>query len=519
MPPRGCVTTGMICCSAPPSSGKACSAGKGEWELPWKIARFRTAFVKSAPLDLSLRLRGIVPATVDIFVPHVRRISSITIRVVGYPEEWEALDRFLQLDVTKLRELEVRLGLMGWYRTTSIHTVPFPVLPHLHALRLSYMPVQIMTVSAPSLRHLELKDCLGSSNPRCLDLRTILAIIRNSPNLETIFIMSLSKNTLSDLESSVDLPRLRHVIPRLSSESTRALLSYLVLPWTTFLDLRPRITYVPHIPLPLSSGLVAPPGRPAATEVAMNLQFTYRHTIAIWEARGGETRPLRISHDSLSSRHPDSTLAYTEEVLAVYAPETTVTSLTIAGARCSTLKSYWAAILAGLPHLTRLVVDGGDVRNWPMLLPLLAKGQTDGGCLCPRLADLSIFWDERLPRSGTTEVRQTVDPLLMEGVDESGYLPLTLTDLPVDEASFQQPYGLTATHAYCRFLALCLRSRAKHGCCPLRTLSVSIWDCWRHWKRPNTSSEVALAVEAMLREGLRGLVEEVSVKLQLEREV
>ena len=176
MPPRGCVTTGMICCSAPPSSGKACSAGKGEWELPWKIARFRTAFVKSAPLDFSLRLRGIVPATVDIFAPHVRRISSITIRVIGYPEEWEALDRFLQLDITKLRELEVRLGLMGWYRTTSIHTAPFPVLPHLHALRLSYMPVQIMTVSAPSLRHLELKDCLGSSNPRCLDLRTILAI-------------------------------------------------------------------------------------------------------------------------------------------------------------------------------------------------------------------------------------------------------------------------------------------------------------------------------------------------------
>ncbi|KAM5546081.1 hypothetical protein V8D89_000207 [Ganoderma adspersum] len=248
----------------------------------------------------------------------------------------------------------------------------------------------------------------------------------------------------------------------------------------------------------------------------MHLKFLYtyvyrRKNVATWEVHGDGSRPLRVSTFYCVQLGPhDRTLAYTEQVLAIYAPGTAVTSLTIAGARrASSNSTYWAALLAGLPHPTRLAVDGGDVRHSPTLLAVLAKGQKDGGCLCPVLADLSVFWDERV-----TSPPPLTAPLLAES-DE----PVDGTLPHPDQTSFRQPYGDPETYAYCRVWELCLRSRAEYGCRLLSTLSVSIWNYWRFSARRNAGYEAALAVEMMLHQDLKDLVEEVSVRLQPDWEV
>ncbi|KAI1792692.1 hypothetical protein LXA43DRAFT_1093338 [Ganoderma leucocontextum] len=494
----------------------------GEWEPPWKADRFRVAFFKSAPLDLSLCLRGIHPATVDILSSHSRRISSVAIQVIEYSGQGEPLHRFLQLDMPILRELEVRHGCFASYRAFS-HIARFKLsaFPHLRTLRLSSIYFEPAEASHTELRHLELKDCLGpvgSASHTDLDLQTILDTIRNCPNLETLRIAGWSPNTLSDLDAPVDVPRLRHIILRISSGSTRAFLSRLVLPLTTLLDLEPCFPYAHDLlPLPLSTSLVTPLDRPPVAEVAMHLKFGYHKNTATWKAQGAGSRPLRVSTFNCVDLHsPDATLTYTQQVVAIFAPGTAVTSLTIAGARRAT-KPYWTRLLAGLPHLARLAVDGGDARDDPMLFPLLAKPQEDGRCLCPMLADLSVFWDEDAPDVTTPSTTGTVDASYPSPAQiyEAGYPPLARTD----EALFRQPYGPAETHAYCRVLELCLRGRAEHGCRPLKALSVSIWDCGEGQGLRDAGREGALTVEAMLREGLRDLVEEVSVKLQSRWEV
>ena len=507
-----------------------------KWEPQWKINRFKAAFLKSIPLNLHLCLRGIDRTTVDIIAPHMHRISSITIHVVARDirRQWEALDLFLSHLDGPLRELEIRTAFEAFYIATSkAHIIRFSAFQHLHTLRLSHIYCEPPQTLHTALRHLEMNCCWGVEHSLFddpsvnIDLPTILAIIKKCPNLETLRITGWPPNTLSNLDSPVDVPRLRHIFLQISPESTAAFLLHLILPSTVLLDLEPRYTFRDDLlPLPLSTGLVSTLGRPPVAEVAMDLKFLFnRHrpkNVATWEARGDGSRPLRVStflRVDFSSY--DQTLAYTNQVLGIYATGTAVTSLTIAGARRASpdyywppnqrpsLNSYWATLLAGLPHLTRLSVDGGDVRHSPTLLALLAKGQRDGGCLCPVLADMSVFWDERVTTPPSTAL-----PLATES-DE----PPDGALLNPDKMSFRQPYGDSETHAYCRMWELCLCSRAEHGCRPLRTLSVSMWDYWRASDRRNAGYEATLAVETLLRQGLQELVGEVSVRLQSDWEV
>ncbi|PIL35506.1 hypothetical protein GSI_02234 [Ganoderma sinense ZZ0214-1] len=240
--------------------------------------------------------------------------------------------------------------------------------------------------------------------------------------------------------------------------------------------------------------MITPLSEPPVAEVSLRIKSTSVKNSATWETQGIGSRPLRVSNTHYHHpRLPDVILARTKEVLAIFAPGTAVTSLTITSGRSLRPEDFWTGILAALPHLTRLVVAAGRAGDYPRILPLLGKPQEDGGCLCPSLSDLSVLWD---PEN---------DPIVWTGLVTRRLQTTGLASVGVEPGD--EPWTVAAgARAYCRVLHNCLRSRSEHGCLPLRALSVFIWD------RGYEAAE-----EAGLREGLKDLVEEVSVGFQSEQ--
>ena len=204
------------------------------------------------------------------------------------------------------------------------------------------------------------------------------------------------------------------------------------------------------------------------------------------------SRPLRFPVTLYNNCHlPDGVLGRTDEVLAIFSPGTAVTSLTITSSRSPRSEGFWIGLLAGLPSITRLVVDAGPAgAYYPRTLPLLGQRQGNGKCLCPALTNLSVPWD---PQS---------DP--EEDAELSAEDPQALTMASASVRPGGQPWTIaTAPRVYCRVLQHCLSTRAEQGCLLLQSVSVSIW---------GRSSSCGAVVEAGLREGLKDLVEEVSVE-------
>ena len=212
---------------------------------PWKAQQFAVALPRSAPLELSIRLRSIDHAVVDVLAPYSRRITSISFLTMGYSNELKPLDRLLQLDMPMLRCLDLRRwpysSSAGYSGTSSSHVFLFP---HLQSLRLGSIILGPPETPHTSLRNLELIHCwesfiVTSSSHVSMSLRTLLTILRSCPNLETLRVEGkLLRDTQQGLESAVNVSRMRHLFLRLNStELTRALLSYLVLPSTTALYL------------------------------------------------------------------------------------------------------------------------------------------------------------------------------------------------------------------------------------------------------------------------------------------
>ncbi|KAI1796881.1 hypothetical protein LXA43DRAFT_492062 [Ganoderma leucocontextum] len=473
------------------------------WDPQWKFNRFAAAFSRSAPLDLSLCLRGIDDATVDVLAAHSRRLTSMTFRNTGYRDKWDTLERFLQLDMPMLRCLDIRRSFSG--KVTGTRAARFFAFPHLETLRVASACLGPLETPYTSLKHLELRDCRGCVAPNApflvkvpIDLHTLLANIRNCPNLETLCVAGpLRPNTWPDPESPVDVPRLRHLTLQLPPDSTLALLSCLILPLTTVLDLEPLL--VNDVPLPLSTSIVTPLHRPPVAEVTIHLKSTNSKydakNAATWEAQGDGSRPLRVSTTRFYNlESPHATLAQTSQILAIFAPGTAVTSLTITSGRSSRPEGLWTALLAGLPNLERLAVKGIRARDYPRILPLLSMPQGDGGCLCPTLTNLSVPWDPQSdPEAWTALIAEGPQATTASASGEAS------SQLWIDEPVWRS-YGPTAIHSYCRVLQHCLRSRAEHGCLSLQAISIGIWD------RGHEAE-----VEATLREGLGDLVEEVSV--------
>ncbi|KAM5532594.1 hypothetical protein V8D89_013720 [Ganoderma adspersum] len=283
---------------------------------------------------------------------------------------------------------------------------------------------------------------------------------------------------------------MRHLFLRLNpTELTLALLSCLVLPSTTALDLEHDQVRAEET-LPISTSVVTSLGQPPTAEVALRLKSTHVKDTATWEAEGDETRPLRISATHYYDCDlPDTILRRTDEVLAIFAPGTAVTSLTITSGRSLRREGFWTCLLAALPHLARLAVDAGRNGDYPRILPLLGRRYGAEGFLCPSLTSLSVIWDP--PK----------DPVEWTGLGAEGPQASTAS---ATVGPRSEPWAVAAgIWEYCHVLQQCLRSRAEYGCLPLRAISVSIWN-----------RGYGTAMEAGLREGLGDLVKEVSVGFQ-----
>ena len=258
----------------------------------WKARRFAAALSRSAPLDLSLHIRGIDHAVLDVLAPYSCRFASMIFRTQGFSYEvHEPLDRLLRLDMPILRCLDI----CRWPFSTRItkSSTVFFLFPRLQTLRIADIYTVPPEVQLIPLRHLELANCWESVGPSKvpMSVHTLLAVIRNCPNLETLRVEgSLPLNTRSDSEAPVNISRLRRLtLQETPLESTLTLLSYLVLPLTTALNVKPFLAHEMD-PLLLSTSIVTPLGLPPIAEVALHLKSTMAKNDVTWETQGDGSR-------------------------------------------------------------------------------------------------------------------------------------------------------------------------------------------------------------------------------------
>ena len=464
----------------------------------WKAKRFAAAVSRSAPLDLSLRLRSINHAVVDILAPHSRRITSMTLQPLRRSHEFEPFYRFLQLDMPMLRCFDI-YSWLHYGKTTGISADHFFTFSRLQTLHLVGMHLGPPETPHTLLRHLKLTSCLefipsNSSSPARsttpMSMHTLLAITRNCPNLQTLLVKGRFSRDMPwrDTGLPVNTSKLSHLTLQFHPPAAiPAFLSCLILPLTTVLDLEPVLTFTEN-QLLLSTSVVTPLGRPPVAELSMHIKASFMTNSTTWETQGDaySGRPLRVAayhYHALS--HLDATLERTNEVLAIFAPGTAVTSLTITSCRSLRSEEFWTGLLVALPHLTRLAVDPGRAGDYPRILPLLGKPQGNGAYLCPSLTHLSVLWDPQTDFEEWTE----------QAAEGPEAMPAS-TSVGADSE-------WTVAQEYCHVLQRCLRNRAEQGCLPLRAISVSIWN-----------RGYGAEVEAGLREGLKDLAKEVSVGFQ-----
>ena len=164
------------------------------------------------------------------------------------------------------------------------------------------------------------------------------------------------------------------------------------------------------------------------------------------------------------------------------------------------IDEYWENLLASFPDLAVLRVEGGDARSLPPILPLLGTRRAGGGYLCPRLAELYIFWDCYHDRiHWPTEDWSHIDKSPPRGSGAAR----------ANEGERRWPYGSVETRLYCGMLEECFRSRSEQ--LPiLELLTVSIWGPRETRGRYGLGHQAA-PVEALLRQGLGDLVKQICV--------
>ena len=489
-----------------------------------ELAQLKFAVARSAALKLTLSWRGCGATAVDLFLPYAQRISSFT--AIFSNQDDCHMTRFMESEFPFLEHLS-----LTYSRTHSTSPIAIRIsrFPCLQALQLMRSPLLIPTTRC-SLRELDLLQVSfrDRSDPgmACRDIGPILDVLSSAKHLEILRLRDslpddIRGTSLSASRRSIQLPLLRTLFVRDDSRSVRAFLAFLEFPSTTLLSIEIQTQRIDGtIVTPFPSSLNTTPTDNADVSLVLKLESS---AMAHWETyvNGSQTLRLTVFRD-WESRVDAGLMDYTREVMALFAPPRLITSLTISGSELG--PEDRVALLADLPHLTRLAVTGPDGRLDGEVLSTLAKPGPEGELLCPSLEHLSFSWlhtsdrlacaqehlrAQRLPRpSPPADVR-------LPSPSNTGGTAFHLHgQRGTDDPKTWKPYSAAASHAFCQTVAAFLARRValRLSGRPLKSLGVSIHrprlDYYAHhqWDVPS--------VRARLEEGLGHLVGSISVEYE-----
>ncbi|KAI1792305.1 hypothetical protein LXA43DRAFT_353080 [Ganoderma leucocontextum] len=486
-----------------------------------ELGLLKFAIARSATLKFTLSWRGCGATAVDLFLPYTPRICSLNATFSNQDNSHMA--RFLESGLPFLEHLALTYNHRWLGTDPAISISPIAVrvsqFPRLQALHLVRSP--LLVPKTPSLlRELDLLHVSprspGDPSAARRDIAHILDVLSFTKRLETLRLRySLPEDILeTSLSTSsrriVQLPLLHTLVVRDNPRSVRVFLAYVELPPTTRLEVE---IYTQRtdgtIIMPFPPGLNTAPADDASVGLVLRLDSS---AVSHWETHvnGAQTLRLTVFRD-WESRTDAGLMEYTREVMALFAPPRLVTSLTVSGGELA--REDRAALLADLPHLTRLATTGPDGRLDGEVLSMLCEPGPEGEMLCPALEHLSFSWVHTSDR----QVAWAQDRLRAQRRPHPDLRLATIGPEPhlhgqrgtPDDPKTWKPYGAAASHAFCRTVAsFNLARSAAHSSRPLKSLAVAIRrpksDYVHHqWDVPS--------VRTRLQEGLGRSVGSVSV--------
>ncbi|KAM5543947.1 hypothetical protein V8D89_002564 [Ganoderma adspersum] len=487
-----------------------------------ELARLKFAIARSAALKLTLSWRGCNATAVDLFLPYTHRISSFIATFSNQDNVY--LSRFIESEYPFLEHLSLTYN----YPAFGPIAVCVSRFPRLRALQLIRSPILIPTTQCV-LQELDLLQVSfrDTSDPHTArhDVGPILDLLNSTKCLETLCITDslpegIRGTSLSASRRTVRLPLLRTLAVRDDPRLIRVFFAYLEFPSTTTLsvEIQTQRADGSTIVMPFPSSLNTIPADDADVSLVLKLDSS---AMAHWETyvNGSQTLRLTVFRD-WESRADACLMDYTREVMALFAPPRLITSLFISGSQLG--PEDRVALLADLPHLTRLGFTGPDGRLDGEVLPMLAESGPEGELLCASLEHLSFSWLHTSDRLAWVQDRLRAQRLPRPSPSADVRLPSPSNTVGtafhlhgqrgMDDPKNWKPYSAAASHAFCQTVAAFLARRAAHSGRPLRTLGVSIRrprsDYVHHhrWDVPS--------VRARLEEGLGHLVGSISVEYE-----